>query len=102
MILFLRDDLILETFDSPDTPPSHIEWIDVKNGEYSFCSDRGQAYSGEFIHHGGFFRNEKWQLIPDGEPDINNALNLANRAVAVDTERCAFGDLESLRLHLQS
>jgi hypothetical protein len=101
MILFLRDDLILETFDSTDSPPNHIEWIDVKNGEYSFCDHKGQRYQGEFIRHGDFFRPERWKLVPVGQLNPNNALQLLNRAVAIDPDYSDFTDLKSLRAFLQ-
>ena len=32
-------------FDSPDAPPNWIEWIDVENGEYRFCDDKGGGES---------------------------------------------------------
>jgi len=32
MMLMLRDDPVIEVFDSPDNPPDWIEWIDIENG----------------------------------------------------------------------
>lgn len=101
-MLILRDDLMLETFESPDNPPDWIEWIDVENNEYAFCSDSGQRYRGELVGPGGFFKSEEWRLVPDGEPALAHALGLVNRATAVDSRRCSFPDLPSLREHLTS
>jgi hypothetical protein len=100
MMLILRDDLILETFDSPDQPPDWIEWIDVENDEYAFCSDTGQRYRGELLKSGGFFQAEQWRLIPDGAAAIDNALALVDRANGVDPRRCSFTNLADLRQHL--
>jgi hypothetical protein len=102
MVLLLRDDLILETFDSPDAPPDWIEWIDVENDEYAFCSDAGQRFRGELIKAEGFFHGEQWRLIPDGSPALENALALVDRASDVDPRRCSFANLADLRHHLTS
>jgi hypothetical protein len=100
VMLLLRDDLVVETFDLPDDPLDWVEWIDVENGEYAFCSDAGQKYRGELIQSGGLFKSEKWRLIPDGKPDPNNAIAIVERAVDVDPRRSCFADLAKLRQHL--
>ena len=101
MMLILRDDQVIETFESADNPPSWIEWIDVKNAEYTFSDDRGQMYEGRLDHAGGLFRGEKWHLVPVGIANPNNAIALIERAVAVDPDYCASPDLESLRRRLE-
>jgi hypothetical protein len=101
-VMILRDDQIIETFDSPDTPPSWIEWIDVENGEYSFCDDRGQIYEGRLVQPGKLFRAEVWRLVPIGDVDVANAIALIGRAAALDANRCMFPDLESLKRCLES
>ena len=100
VMLLLRDDLIVETFDSPDDPPDWVEWIDVENGEYRFCSETGQKYRGELVQRGWLFRSVKWRLIPDGKPDPRNAIAIVERAVDVDPQRSCFADLATLRQHL--
>lgn len=97
MMLILRDDGLIETFDSPEYPPNWIERIDVENEEYTFSSDTGQRYKGELIRKAGFFAPEKWRLAPHGEPDIENALALVDRAEGVDPE---FSNLQALREHI--
>ena len=42
MMVMLRDDQVIELFDSVDNPPDGIEGIDIENGEYQFCDERGQ------------------------------------------------------------
>ena len=100
MMLILTDDMMLETFESPDHPPNWLEWIDVANEEYSFCSDRGQRYVGQLVRSARFFRAEEWHLVAEGEPDLNNALELVDRAYDVDENRCCFPDLGTLRKHI--
>jgi hypothetical protein len=101
-MLMLRDDLVLETFDSPEEPPDWIEWIDVESEEYAFCRDDGQRYRGELVRPAGFFTSEQWHLVPEGTPDLNNALAIVDRATDIDVGRSVFSDLESLRQYLTS
>src|SRR4051794_39188424 len=93
MMLLLRDDLVLETFDSPDDPPNWIEWIDVENHEYSFSDDRGQLYEGQLVRRSGLFKAEQWRLVPVERANISNATKLVDRAGAVDPDKCAFPDV---------
>src|SRR5262245_55512294 len=44
MVIMLRDDPVIEVFDSPDAPPNWIEWIDIENGEYQFCKIKGHHH----------------------------------------------------------
>ena len=97
MMLILRDDLILETFESPDQPPTWIEWIDIENEEYEFCSDRGHRYIGKVRGDGGL---GEWTLVPAGTPDLENAVSLVHRAVGI--ERSQFSDLASLLAYITS
>jgi hypothetical protein len=101
-MLILRDDLVLETFDTPEEPPSWIEWIDVENGEYAFCRVDGQRYRGELLRPAVFFKSEKWRLVPEGTPDLKNALAIVDRATDIEFGRSVFSDLESLRQYLTS
>ena len=102
MMLILRDDRVIETFDSPDAPPDWIEWIDVQNGEYLFCDERGQLYRGVLVRRGAFFTRDGIALVPEGTPDPANAIALVEEAVAIEPGSCAFGDLSSLRRYIYS
>lgn len=98
-MLILRDDPVLELFESPATPPNWIEAIDIVNGEYSLCDEHGQRYVGVLSKPVGGLSPEKFELRPEGAPDILNALSLVDRAVALEPNKY-FADLSSLRRHL--
>jgi hypothetical protein len=74
----------------------------VENGEYAFCNDNGQRYRGELIRPAGFFKAEEWRLVPEGTPELKNALAIVDRATDVEVGCSVFSDLESLRQHLTS
>jgi hypothetical protein len=101
-MLLLRDDRVLETFESPEQPPDWIEWIDVENEEYAFCSEDGQRYRGQLVRSAGFFKSEEWRLAPEGPADPKNAISMVDRATDIDRHRSTFPDLASLRQHLTS
>jgi len=98
-MLILRDDPVLELFESPLTPPNWIEAIDIENKEYSFCDDQGQIYVGVITKPSGWFQPTTFELRPDGKPDIANALALIDRARVLEPN-IWFRDLSSLRQHL--
>src|SRR5687767_13985867 len=95
MMLILRDDLVLETFKSPDQPPDWIEWIDIENEEYQFCDDSGQRYRGRVTSDLSW-----WRIEPIATPDRQLALALIDRDV--DIERSAFPNLASVRAQATS
>jgi hypothetical protein len=99
MILILRDDPVIEIFDSPDKPPDWIEAIDIENNEYQFCDDDGQRYVGVFTRPTSWFRLPLYELKPVGSPDLANALTLFDRAVAIKPDQM-FDDLAALRSYL--
>ena len=98
MMMILRDDGVIEVFESPSCPPDWIEVIDVENGEYQFCDDTGQRYVGEIATRGGLFRQAEWRLRPEGPPDMRNALDLIAKAKMIEPNGM-FPDLESLTRH---
>jgi len=97
-MLILRDDRVLETFDSPQAPPSWIEAVDVENGEYEFCSDLGQRYIGTIHRAKGMFDHDTFELIPDGVASEENLEKILNQAVSI--EDATFKCLEDLKAHL--
>ena|SRR5437773_7113386 len=99
MMIMLRDDPVIEVFDSPENPPSWIEGIDVENGEYQFCDDRGQRYVGVIRRASTWRRQPEFVLRPEGTPELTNVLDLIQRAEMIEPNE-RFPDLESLRKHL--
>jgi hypothetical protein len=99
MMLILRDDPVIEIFDSPDNPPGWIEAIDIANNEYQFCDDDGQRYVGVVTRPSSWFRHPLYELKPAGSPDPANALALVDRAVAIEPNH-RFDDLAALRRYL--
>ena len=100
-MIMLRDDPVIEVFDSPDQPPSWIEAIDIENSEYQFCDDKGQRYVGFLTRPSGVFRQAEYQLRPEGSADMKNVFNLLDRATTVERSD-QFPTLEALRQHLSS
>jgi hypothetical protein len=99
MMMVLLDEPTLILFDSPDKPPDQLEAVDVMNGEYFFCDDKGQRYVGLIARPRGWFRPPEYGLRPEGTPDMTHALTLVDRAVLIEPNEW-FPDLESLRRHL--
>ena len=98
-MIILRDDFVIELFDSPDTPPSWIEGIDIENNEFQFCDFTGLQYIGILTRPSGLFRQAEWHLEASGDRDIQNALNLIDRAKALEPNDL-FSDLETLRSYI--
>jgi len=90
---------MIEVFRSADAPPSWIEAIDIENGEYRFCDERGQRYKGTITHPPGWFKAAEFRLLPEGSPSLNNALELIDGAQGIEPND-QFPNLESLRRYL--
>ena len=101
MMMLLTDDRVLWIFDSPTKPPDWIEAIDIENEEYRFSDHRGQRFVGIITTPIGRFARGAFELRPDGQPDLNNAFELVDGAVSIESNE-AFVDLASLRRHLAS
>jgi hypothetical protein len=99
MMIMLRDDQVIEIFRSADAPPSWIEAIDIENGEYRFCDERGQWYTGEITRPSGWFKAAEFRLRPEGSLSLDNALELIKGAQGIEPND-EFPDLESLRRYL--
>ena len=101
MMLILRDDQVIEIFDSPSSLPNWIEPIDIENEEYLFCDDKGQRYLGVVAQRGNWRQTAKIDLQPIGVPDRLNAVSLVDLALQIETNE-RFQDLPSLRQYLIS
>ena len=100
-MIMLRDDPVIEVFDTAENPPSWIEAIDIENGEYQFCDDKGQQYVGKVVHGIMKFGQPEFHLKPDGLPDIQNLYRLLDRAKDIEPN-ARFPNLESLRKHFEA
>ena len=98
-MLMLLDEPTIVVFDSPDNPPDWIEAIDVENQEYQFVDEDGQQFVGVITRPGSWFRSPQYELKPVGSPELANALDLVDRAVAIEPHY-KFKDLGKLRAHL--
>jgi len=96
MMMMLRDDLVIELFDDPRTPPAWIEGVDVENKEYAFCDVNGQRYEGRITTPGTLLHQPRFQLEVIGSPDLANALDLLSRAAGIEKNE-RIGDLAMLR-----
>ena len=96
--MILRDDQVIEIFDSSEQPPDWIEAIDIENGEYQFCDDSGQRFVGVITRPAGILRQTEWRLRAEGKPNIKNALDLISKAKMIEPNP-KFQDLESLKRH---
>jgi hypothetical protein len=99
MILMLRDDNVIELFESPNDPPRRLEAIDIENEEYRFCDDTGQRYRGVITRKIGVFSRGAFVLRPEGPPELKNAIELIDQAVGLEANNW-YEDLVSLRRHL--
>lgn len=101
MMMLLRDDAVIELFDSPSTPPNWIEAVDVENREYSFCNEFGQRFEGVITRPISRFHSGEFELRPVGISAISNALDLVDRAKAIEPNS-RFDSLNSLRRFIQT
>ena len=100
MMIILKDDRVIEIFESPENPPDWIEGIDIENHEYQFCSDSGQIYIGHIVKPSGIFSEAIWRLKPEGKPDMKNLDSLINEAEMIEPND-KFADLEELKKFTQ-
>lgn len=49
MMMVLRDDPVIEVFESPLSPPDWIEIGDIRDRCFCFCDDVGQRFIGEVV-----------------------------------------------------
>jgi hypothetical protein len=99
MMLMLRDDHVIEIFESAPTVRDGIEVIDIENQEYQFCDQDGQRYVGVVVKKGRWLKSSNFELRPEGAADIANALRLLDSAVGLETNK-RFTDLEAVRAYL--
>ena len=99
MMLILRDDAVIEIFDSPTNPPNWIEGTDIENEEYRFCDDSGQQFIGVITKPSSLIHQAKFALQRSGPPNPANAIALVDQAKALEAND-RFQSLVELRQHL--
>ncbi len=81
MILALeKDDASLHLFASVSEAETHFETIDVENGEYEFCDERGQRLVPEIVTPVSAFGAGRYRLRPTGIPERALFASLISRA----------------------
>lgn len=68
MILMLRDDRVIEIFESLSTVRDGIEATDIENQEFEFCDECGQRYVGVITEMIRWLRSGDFELRPKGSP----------------------------------
>ncbi len=98
MILALeKDDASLHLFTCMSEAETHFEAVDVQNGEYEFCDERGQRLAPEIVNPVTTFGSGNYRLRPTGAPESALFSSLVSRARYL--ARCCAGiqSLEDLK-----
>ena len=93
MLVLETNGSLLNLFSSGADAESHLEAIDIENGEYEFCDDTGQRFVGEIIAPVTKFHAGNFRLKPDGVPDKAVIASFLFRARSLER---ACGDVKSL------
>ena len=97
MLVFEKDDGGLMAFPSAERAIAQCELIDVENGEYEFCDHEGQKYTYAITGQPGLFSPGKYTLVPEGVPDIQHILKLADKARCFEGKRCNLSNMDELK-----
>ena len=88
---------LLHLFSDAAEAESHLEAIDIENGEYEFCDATGQRFVGELVAPVGFFRSGSFRLRPDGVPNRAVVASILSRARSLERECGGVRTLDDLR-----
>ena len=88
---------LLHLFSSATEAESHVEAIDIENGEYEFCDDTGQRFIGEVVAPVTTFRAGGFRLRPDGAPDRAVVASFLSRARSLERQCGVVRTLDDLR-----
>jgi hypothetical protein len=75
-----KDDGSLHLFTSVNEAETHFEAIDVQNGEYEFCDEKGQRFVPEIVTPVTTFRAGSYRLRSAGDREITLFPLLVSRA----------------------
>jgi hypothetical protein len=88
---------LLHLFSTATEAESHLEAIDIENGEYEFCDDTGQRFVGEVVTPVTTFRAGSFRLRPDGAPDRAFVVAFLSRARSLERQCNGVRTLDDLR-----
>jgi hypothetical protein len=98
MILVLETNgCLLHLFSSVREVETHLETIDIENGEYEFCDSSGQRFVAEVVTPVSFFRSGSFRLRPDGAPGRAVLDSFLSRARSLDRECEGVTTIDDLR-----
>jgi hypothetical protein len=97
MLVLETNGSLLHLYSDVAEAESHLEAIDIENGEYEFCDDTGQRFVGEIITPVGSFHTGSFRLRPDGSPDRDVIAFIVSRARSLDRECDGVKTLDDLR-----
>ena len=100
MILVLDRDDLLYLFSSVAEVESHLEAIDIADGEYRFCDDTGRKFVAEITSPVTRFGGGRFRLVPEGVTDAELLSSLLARARSLDRGCGEFQTLADLRSSL--
>jgi hypothetical protein len=101
MLLALDKEGELYLFASTADAESWLETIDIENGEYEFCSDRGQRFLAEVSSPVTAFRGGAFFLRPEGLFDPHLPSSFAKRARHLGRACDDIRSLEELKTHIE-
>lgn len=91
---------LLHLFSSATEAESHLEAIDIENGEYEFCDDTGQRFVGESTGPVTVFRAGSFRLRPDGAPDRKMVASFLMRARSLGRQCDGMRTLDELKARM--
>ena len=97
MLVLETNGSLLHLFSSATEAESHLEAIDIENGEYEFCDETGQRFVGEVIALATTFRTGSFRLRPDGVPDRAVVWSFLARARSLERQCDGVRTLDDLR-----
>ncbi len=97
MLVLETNGNLLHLFSSVAEIESHLEAIDIENGEYEFCDDTGQKFLGEIIAPVRQLSGGSFRLKADGKPDKAFVASLVSRARSLERTCGSVKNLNDLK-----
>ena len=97
MLVLETNGSLLHLFSSAVEAESHLEAIDIENGEYEFCDDAGQRFVGEIVAPVTAFHAGSFLLRPTGVPNRALVVSLLSRARSLERQCGEVRTLDDLK-----